>query len=160
MLRFVLSKSDSTVKKYLHLQHILPATILLLTIIGCAKPGIKNPVTLDDAAGKWSINAIRYKIYNGTPEAKDSTVPWKPVRENFVSFDGVSHLEYCFNSSTATSGEYSFVGKDSIDIKVGSETKRWRVDLLTNTNFNIERTSFDDTAFPGATVITYQGFVR
>jgi hypothetical protein len=148
------------VKKNLRLLHILPASFFLLTIFGCAKPGIKDPVTLDKAAGKWSINAIRYKIYYGTPEAKDSTIPWKPVLENYVSFDGASHLEYCFNSPVATGGEYSFIGKDSIDMKIGSEVNRWKILLLTGTNFNIERTSTNNTSFPGATVVTYQGFVR
>lgn len=147
-------------KKHLHFLHILLGFIFLLTITSCFKKGIKDAVTLDQAAGKWSINAIRYKIYYGTPEAKDSTVPWKPVIENYVSFDGVSHLEYCFNSRSATDGEYSFVGNDSIDIKVGNDINRWKIQLLTNTNFNIERTYVDNTKFPGATVVTYQGFVR
>jgi hypothetical protein len=148
------------VKKNLHLVHILLGAIFLLTITSCFKKGIKDAVTLDQAAGKWSINAIRYQIYYGTPVPKDSTVPWRPVVENFVSFDGISRLEYCFNSSSATGGEYAFVGSDSIDIKVGNDINRWKIDLLTNTNFNIERTSTDNNAFPGATVVTYQGFVR
>ena len=146
-------------KKHLHLVHILLSSIFLLTVSSCVKKGIKDAVTLDQAAGKWSINAIRYKIYYGT-SPKDSTVPWRPVVENYVSFDGVSHLEYCFNSSSATGGEYSFVGKDSIDIKVGNDINRWKIDLLTNTNFNIQRTYIDNTKFPGATVVNYQGFVR
>lgn len=135
-------------------------SIFLLTISSCVKKGIKEAVTLDQAVGKWSINAIRYKIYYGTPEAKDSTVPWRPVVENYISFDGISRLEYCFNSAAATGGEYSFVGADSIDIKVGTDINRWKILLLTNTNFNIQRTYIDNTKFPGATVITYQGFVR
>lgn len=147
-------------KKNLHLAHILLGSIFLLTITGCLKKGIKEAITLDEAAGKWSINAVRYKIYYGTPEAKDSTVPWKPIVENYVSFDGISRLEYCFNSSSATGGDYKFIGQDSIDIKVGTEINRWKIQLLTNTNFNIERTYIDNTKFPGATVVTYQGFVR
>jgi len=147
------------VKKHLHLEHILLVAILLLTITSCKK-GIKQAVTLDRAAGKWSINAVRYKISYGTSNGKDSTVPWKPVVENYVSFDGVSHLEYCFNTSSASGGEYGFVSTDSIDIKIGNDKNRWKIDLLTNTNFNIERTSTDNNAFPGATVVTYQGFVR
>ena len=156
---FYRSKSDSTVKKYLHLVYLLLCSLLLLTNFSCRK-GVKEAITLDKAAGKWSINAIRYRIYYGTPEPKDSTVPWKPVVENFVSFDGVSHFQYCYNSSATTGGEYAFVGSDSIDIKIGTEINRWKIQLLTSTNFNIERTSSDNNSFPGATVITYQGFVR
>jgi hypothetical protein len=148
------------VKKHLHFLHLPTAFILLLTITGCVKKGIKEAITLDDAAGKWSINAIRYKLYYGTPEGKDSTVPWKPIPENYVSFDGISRLEYCFNSSSASDGDYKFIGHDSIDIKIGNEINRWKIQLLTNTNFNIERTYTDYTKFPGATVVTYQGFVR
>jgi len=147
------------VKKHLHLVYLLLGSFLLVTTISCRK-GVKEAVTLDKAAGKWSINAVRYKIYYGTANAKDSTVPWKPVVENYVSFDGVSRLEYCFNTSNSTGGEYAFAGEDSIDIKMGNDIGRWRIDLLTNTNFNIEKTSTDNNSFPGATVITYQGFVR
>jgi hypothetical protein len=148
------------VKKNLLLLHILLGAVFLLSMTSCLKKGIKDAVTLDKAAGKWSINAVRYKIYYGTPTAKDSTVPWRPVVENYVTFDGVSRLEYNFNAPAATSGEYAFVGSDSIDLKVGTEINRWKIDLLTNTNFNIERTSNNNSSFPGATVVTYQGFVR
>lgn len=146
-------------KKHLHFVLPLLGSFFLLTIISCKK-GIKDPVNLDKASGKWAINAIRYKIYYGTNDPKDSTVPWKPVVENYVSFDGVSRLEYCYNASTSTGGEYAFVPGDSIDIKLGTEIRRWKIDLLTNTNFNIETTSTNNTSFPGATVVTYQGFVR
>ena len=144
-------------KKYLL---YLPIILGIIFAPGCKK-GITNAVTLDKAAGKWSINAIRYKIYNGTQTPQDSTIPWHPVTENFVTFDGVSSLEYCFNSAAVNGGTYSFAGTDSIDLRVGGhEPQRWKVLLLTETNFNIETTSTDNTAFPGATVVTYQGFVR
>ena len=132
----------------------------MATLGSCSKKGIINPVTLDKASGKWSINAIRYKVYNGTPTPKDSTIPWRPNPENFVSFDGVSTLQYSFNSPVVSGGEYSFIGTDSISIKVDHEATRWKILLLTETNFNIESTSSNNTAFPGATVITFQGFVR
>jgi len=148
------------VKKNLLFLPIISGIIFAATIPGCKK-GIENPVTLDKAAGKWSINAVRYKIYNGTQTPIDSTIPWRPVTENFVSFDGVSSLEYCFNSATSNEGTYSFSGTDSIDLRVaGHAPQRWRVLLLTETNFNIETTSTDNTSFPGATVVTFQGFVR
>lgn len=132
----------------------------LMTLISCKK-GIDNPITLDKASGKWSINAIRLKIYDGaTGTTKDSTVPWRPVVENYVSFDGISNLKYCFNSSSTLNGEYAFIGSDSIRLKIGNDTKRWKVLLLTETNFNIESTSIDKSTLPSKTTITYQGFVR
>ena len=146
-------------KKNLLILPIILGIVFAATIPSCKK-GVSEAVTLDKAAGKWSINAIRFKIYNGTATAKDSTIPWRPAPENFVSFDGVANLQYSFNSTTVTDGSYSFAGADSIDIRITNETKRWKILLLTSTNFNVETTSNDDKFFPGATVVTFQGFVR
>ncbi len=142
--------------------HLLPGLLcvsLALQLAGCKK-GIKDPVTLDKAAGKWSINAIRYQIYNGTPTPQDSTVPWRPNPENFVSFDGVSNLQYKYNSSPVYNGSYAFIREDSIILTMDGETTRWKVLLLTPTNFNIQRTSDHLHDFPGRTVTMYQSFVR
>lgn len=146
-------------KNLLFLSILLGIGFIIIT--SSCKKGITDPITLDKAAGKWSINAIRYKIYNGTTTPKDSTIPWRPTPENFVTFDGTSNLQYCFNSTAVTGGNYSFVGSDSIDIHLGGhDTQRWKILLLTETNFNVERTSTDNNAFPDATVVTFQGFVR
>lgn len=146
-------------------KNLLPLTAILATVFsllfpGCTKKGIDNPVTLDKASGKWSINAVRYKVYTGTPTPKDSTIPWRPNPENFVSFDGVSSLQYSFNSPAVLGGDYSFIGNDSISLRVDHKTTRWKILLLTGTNFNIESTSSNNPDFPGATVVTFQGFVR
>ncbi len=146
-------------KKNLLFLPILLGIIFAAITPGCKK-GITNPVTLDKAAGKWSINAVRYQIYHGTLTPKDSTVPWRPNPENFVSFDGLSAMQYCFNNTVATPGAYAFAGTDSIDIYLDHDTRRWKILLLTETNFNIESTTTDNTSFPGATVVTFQGFVR
>ena len=127
--------------------------------ISCKK-GITDPVSLDKAAGKWSINAVRMQIYYGNNLAQDSTVPWQPVVENFVNFDGVSRVKYCFNSPYISAGDYNFLPNDSIYIKVGAESEKWKILLLTNTNFNIARTTTNHTDFPGATVVVYKSFVR
>ncbi len=146
-------------KRNLLALYILSGLLSISLFTGCKK-GIKDPVTLDKASGKWSINAIRMKVFNGTSLLKDSTLPWRPIVENYVSFDGISNLNYCFNSSTSTPGEYKLLPNDSILLKVGNDNRRWKILLLTETNFNIETTAVDNSAFPGATVVTYQGFVR
>lgn len=133
---------------------------LALLAAGCAKKGVTDPVSKDQATGKWTIHAVRYQVYNGSPTPKDSTIPWRPNPENFVSFDGVSTLEYSYNSPVVQSGNYSFIGSDSISITMDHKTTRWKVLLLTGTNFNIESTSENNPAFPGAKVVTYQGFIR
>jgi hypothetical protein len=148
------------VKKNLLTLTAILATVFSLVFSGCAKKGIQDPVTLDKASGKWTIHAIRYRIFDGPTTSKDSTIPWRPIPENFVSFDGVSSLQYCFNSTGVLGGDYSFIGSDSISIRVDHKTTRWKILLLTGTNFNIESTSANNPDFPGATVVTYQGFIR
>ena len=134
-------------------------TLLTLINSGCKK-GIKEPVTLDKAAGKWSINAIRMQVINGSTIITDSTIPWRPVVENFVTFDGISKLNYNFNKPTATAGNYTLYGYDSIRIQIGDDNRKWKILLLTTTNFNIETTSTNNSTYPGAKVVTFQGFVR
>ena len=134
--------------------------LCLALLAGCAKKGIIDPVTKDQAAGKWTIHGVRYQVFTGSPTPKDSSIPWQPNPENFVSFDGVSSLQYSYNSPVVWSGDYSYIGTDSISISVDHKTTRWKILLLTATNFNIESTSTNNPAFPGATVVTYQGFIR
>ncbi len=141
----------------------LSAVIVLAIAVSFSscKKGIKDPVTLDKAAGKWSINAIRYQVFaGGSSNPQDSTVPWRPNPENYVTFDGTSTFRYAFNNSGTISGQYAFVGSDSMSITMDGATSRWKILLLTPTNFNIEQTSDNVHDFPGATVITYQSFVR
>ena len=123
------------------------------------KKGIADPVTLDKAAGKWSINAIRYRIHTGS-SYQDSTVPWRPNPENFVSFDGKSNMQYRFNNTSVFNGTYTFIREDSIIMNMGEEVSRWKILLLTPTNFNIEMTSEYLHDFPGRKVTTFQSFVR
>jgi hypothetical protein len=136
------------------------SVICLAMLAGCAKKGITEPITKDKAAGKWIIHDVRYNIYNGSATPQDSSIPWRPNPENFVTFDGTSTLQYSFNSPVVWGGEYSFIGEDSISMQVDHKTTRWKILLLTGTNFNIESTSTSHPSFPGARVITYQGFIR
>ena len=129
-------------------------------LAGCSKKGIKEAVTLDKAKGKWGIHGVRYQIFNGSTTPKDSTIPWVPNPENFVSFDGVSAMQYSFNSPIVWTGDYSLIGTDSISININHQTTRWKILLLTETNFNIETTSTNNPAFPGARVVTFQGFIK
>ncbi len=132
----------------------------LTALLSCTKPGIKQSVTLDKASGDWIINSIRLKVYNGSTLIKDSLVPWKPVKKNFVNFDGISKVDYCYNSASTKTGEYKLMGADSIHLTLIGDIRDWKILLLTTTNFNIETTSNNNTSFPGSTVITYQGFIR
>jgi hypothetical protein len=148
------------VKKNLLFLSAIVGIVFTATLSSCSKKGIKDPVTLDKATGKWSINSIRYQVYTGSSTPKDSTVPWHPNPENYVIFDGVANFQYAFNSPNTVNGNYSFIGQDSISISMEAEATRWKILLLTPTNFNIERTAGNLHDFPGATVVTYQSFVR
>jgi len=127
---------------------------------GCVKPGIKAPVTLDKAAGRWYINAIRIQVLYGGILSKDSLVPRNASTVNLIDFDGVSKIEYRFNTTVAKEGSYSFFGLDSIAIKLIDDDRKWKVLLLTGTNFNIQTSTTDNNSFPGATVITFRGLER
>lgn len=133
--------------------------LIIISATSCKK-GITNAVTLDKAAGKWSINAIRMKVYYGDVLYKDSTIPWKPVVENYVSFDGISTVNYCFNSESTSTGRYNLLPGDSLFLDVNRDASNWKILLLTPTNFNIERTVYNHTDFPGAKVLQYQCFVH
>ncbi|MFT3681319.1 MAG: hypothetical protein QM791_13665 [Ferruginibacter sp.] len=157
---------------------LLSVCLLVALMTGCKK-GVKDPVTLDKAAGTWSINSIRFNASYGAGATKDSTVPWKPVIGNNVTFDGVSKFDYSFNVDYKSFGTYSLdalsdsmtitFGRDNnrldgIDYLVkafGGETTRWKILLLTSTNFNIAKTVNSHNAFPGASsVVIYQSYVR
>ena len=147
-------------KRRLHLLVLCTLFILPLLITSCSKEGIKNPVNTDKAAGKWSFNAIRMKVYYGGRLYKDSTLPWQPVVENFIDFDGSSNVSYCFNSSEISSGRYAILPGDMLNMKIDGEDNDWKILLLTPTNFNIVRTVTNHNDFPGATVDLYHCFVR
>jgi len=147
------------VKKYLPLLAGLCCIIFSLPLSSCKK-GITNPINLDKAAGKWSINAVRYRLHVGLSNYQDSTAPWNPSPENFVSFDGKSTLQYQFNTARIFNGTYKFIREDSIVMNVDGETSRWKILLLTPNNFNIEMTSEYLHDFPGRKVTIYQSFVR
>lgn len=166
-------------KKFLPLSiFILTGCFLITATVGCKKiTGIKDPVTLDEASGAWSINAVWFNASYGSGASKDSLIPWKPIIGNNVSFDGISKMEYCFNRSYKSFGNYKLENSDSLTVTFtennrvedldylvkifGSATSKWKIRLLTPTNFNIEKTVDSHTAFPGATSVKiYQNFVR
>jgi hypothetical protein len=129
-------------------------------LVSCSKEGIQKPVNSEKATGKWSFNAIRMKVYYGGTLYKDSTLPWQPVVENFINFDGSSSVSYCFNSSEVSSGRYTLLPEDLLNMKIDGEDNDWKILLLTPTNFNIVRTVTNHNDFPGATVDIYHCFVR
>lgn len=157
---------------------IITGCFFITATVGCKKiTGIKDPVTLDEASGTWSINAVWFNASYGSGATRDSLIPWKPILGNWVTFDGISKMEYCFNRSYKSFGSYKLENSDSMTVTFtennrvedidylvkifGGETSKWKIRLLTPTNFNIEKTVESHSAFPGATTVKiYQNFVR
>ncbi len=79
--------------------------------------------------------------------------------ENYVSFAAGGNFEYRFNNPAADVGTYQFVGTDSVVSNVTSKVYRWKMLTLTDVLFTVMNTS-TNPAYPGATVETYQTFVK
>ena len=109
--------------------------------------------------GKWNINRIQLRLYYGGVFTKDTIVKQTPMPENFVKFEAAGNFEYRFNKSTSDFGTYQFVGADSVISDVVTKVYRWKMLTLTDVLFTVMNTS-TDPAYPGATVETYQTFVR
>jgi hypothetical protein len=108
---------------------------------------------------KWSINRIQLRLYYNGVFSKDTIIPQTPMPENFVSFDATGNFEYRFNTSTSDIGTYQFVGADSVISNVTTKVYRWKMLTLTDEIFTVMNTS-TSPSFPGATVETYQTFVK
>ena len=109
--------------------------------------------------GHWNINRIQLRLYNNGVFFKDTILKQTPKPENFVSFFAGGNFEYKFNTSTSDAGTYEIVGADSVISYVPGKAYKWKMLTLTNVLFTVMNTS-TDPAFPGATVETYQTFVK
>ncbi len=108
--------------------------------------------------GTWSINRVQLKLYYGGVFFKDTIVA-QTSYPNFVKFESNGSFEYKFNKPAADVGTYQFTGADSVVSNVTSKIYRWKMLTLTDVLFTVMNTS-TDPAYPGATVETYQTFVR
>ncbi len=136
--------------------------ILFLSFIitSCTKTEAEGNKPVEAIAGKWAIERIQLKIYYGGVFFKDTIVPRKPQRENFVQFDDPTKgFQYRFNSAVTDVGTYTLKSTDSI-ISTASNIYRWKMLTLTDVLFTARNTNTNDPAFPGATVETYYTFVR
>ncbi len=120
--------------------------------------GIDTPKE-QQVVGTWSINRIQLRIYMGGVFIKDTIIPQTPHPTNYVKFEANGNFEYRWNTYTTNVGTYQFVGADSVVSNSAPNTYRWKMLTLTNVLFTVMNTS-TDPAYPGATVETYQTFVR
>ena len=108
--------------------------------------------------GTWSINRVQLKLYYGGVFFKDTIVA-QTTYPNYVKFESNGSFEYKFNKPAADVGTNQFTGADSVVSNVTAKIYRWKMLTLTDVLFTVMITS-TDPAYPGATVETYQTFVR
>lgn len=134
--------------------------VILLLVVSCNKIADSSTIPKDQLViGKWNINRMQLRLYYGGVFTKDTIVQQTPLPENFVQFQAGGSFEYRFNTATSDFGTYQFVGADSLVSNVTTKTYRWKMLTLTNQLFTVVNTS-TNPAFPGATVETYQTFVK
>ena len=140
---------------------LIAGLFLLLIIAGsCKKTTDSSSIPRSQLImGKWNINRMQLKLSYGGDFVKDTIIPQMPAPENFVQFTPVANFEYRFNSTTSDIGTYQFVSPDSLISNVTSKIYRWKILTMTNQLFTVVNTS-SSPSFPGATVETYQTFVK
>jgi hypothetical protein len=149
------------------MKNFYTAAVLFIGIVvisiftsSCAKPDTSQDKPKEQqVVGSWYINRIQLKIFYNGSFSKDTIIPQTPKPKNFVQFDANANFQYCFNSQTIKSGTYQFKGADSLISVTPSTTYRWKMLTLTDVLFTVMNTS-TDPAYPGATVETYQTFIR
>lgn len=141
---------------------IVFAGLFFLTALNISCSKTKDTVAKpkeQQVIGKWNINRVQLRLYYGGVFSKDTIIKQTPMPENFVKFEAPANFEYRFNKNTSDTGTYSFIGADSVISNVTSKVYRWKILTLTDVLFTVMNTS-TDPAYPGATVETYQTFVR
>ena len=129
-------------------------------VISCTKTEDTSTVPKEQLViGKWNINRMQLRLFYGGTFLKDTIIPQTPHPENFVQFQAGGSFEYRFNTTTSDFGTYQFIGADSVISNVTTKVYRWKMLILTNQLFTVMNTS-TDPSFPGATVETYQTFVK
>lgn len=129
-------------------------------IISCTKTEDTSTVPKEQLViGKWNINRMQLRLFYGGTFLKDTIIPQTPHPENFVQFQAGGSFEYRFNTTTSDFGTYQFIGADSVISNVTTKVYRWKMLTLTNQLFTVMNTS-TNPSFPGATVETYQTFVK
>ena len=138
-------------------------TLLFILILfssglpGCKK-STKESISTNLIVGHWYIHHIYIRSYRNNILIRDSTLHNLP-QPNYVIFNSNGTLEYRFNEPYSETGTYQVKGHDSVYANIGNTSYKWKIDLLINTNFNVQQTRFD---FPlhGFDVETYQSFIR
>ena len=133
--------------------------LFILTICQGCKKATTETITPSLITGHWYIHHIYLRSYYNQAFIGDSTLHNDPHPENYVTFNGNGTLEYKFNKSTPDVGTYQQKGTDSVYANIGGVIYKWKIDLLINTNFNVETTE-KNYPYPGFQLETYQSFIR
>lgn len=108
--------------------------------------------------GKWNVNRMQLKIYQGGTFMTDTIIKQTPQPENFVNFGADGSFEYRFNTHSSDIGTYMIKNGDSVIATAGAKVYRWKILTLTSELFTTGTTSANDPYYPGA-IIVYPGAV-
>lgn len=126
----------------------------------CAKKDYSIDVPKQQlVVGKWNINRIQLKIFEGGVFVKDTILKQTPKPENYVSFNASGAFEYRFNTSNSDKGTFEFAGSNMLISNSAPNTYNWTILTLTRELFTVVSKG-TDPSFSGAVVERYQTFVR
>ena len=135
-------------------------TFSIFTLIACKKQDQEQNKPIENTIGRWVINRIQLKIYNGNVFVKDSIMPYTAGKNFFTQLDANNSFQFSYNSSVVDNGTYVFKGQDSIIATTPSTVYRWKLLTLTDVLFTTSNVSTNNPGFPGSTVETYYTFTR
>jgi hypothetical protein len=141
---------------------LLTAVLFSLSTLinSCAKKDTSVSLPKDQAVvGKWVINRVQLKIFQGGVFVKDTIIKSTPKPENMVKFEANGGFEYKLNSTTSDLGTYEFVGASGLVTNSTPHSFNWTILTLTDVLFTAVSKGADP-AFPGAYVERYQTFTR
>jgi hypothetical protein len=135
--------------------------ILCIAVTSCKKEEAAVNKPLAAVSGRWFIERIQLRLYNGSVFVKDSIVPRAPKGSNFLDMDDATKaFQYRFNSYTTDIGTYVLKGTDSIIATTPANVYRWKMLTLTDEIFTARNVRSNDPSFPGMKVETYYTFAR
>ena len=137
---------------------MLGLILILLAFIGCKK-STSESITPSLIYGRWYIHHIYLRSYYNQAFLGDTTLRNDPHPENYVLFNNNGTLEYKFNKATPDIGTFQLRGIDSVYAVIGNRSYKWQIDLLINTNFNVQTTD-NNIPGPNFSLETYQSFIR
>ncbi len=147
-------------KNFTLLVYFVALTSSIFILNSCKKQEQEQNKPIEATIGRWAINRIQLKIYNGNVFVKDSIMPYTPGKNFFTQLDANNNFQFSYNSSVIDNGTYVFKGQDSIIATTASTVYYWKLLTLNDVLFTTSNVSTNNPGFPGSRVETYYTFTR